>query len=161
MKTERRRSLVITALALVLSLSGLTALAQDRAPGNLQLVRDQIKADKKALVAEAMDLTESEAKAFWPVYEEYQKELIKPTNRAVKMIKDYAENYQSMTNDVAKQLTDEFLAIQAEQQELREAYLPQFRKALPDIKVGRYYQLEHQISALVNYELAANMPLMK
>jgi hypothetical protein len=161
MKTERRRTIIALALALVLSLLGSTALAQDRPSGHLRFIPDQVGADKKALVKEIMDLTESEAKAFWPVYENYQKELIKPTNRAVKMLKDYAENHQSMTNHVARQMTDEFLAMQAEQQKLREAFLPEFRKVLPDIKVGRYYQLENQVSALVNFELVANIPLMK
>ena len=62
---------------------------------------------------------------------------------------------------VAKKLTDEFLAIQAEQQKLRLSYLPQFRKALPDKKVARYYQIENKISAAVGYELATEIPLMK
>ncbi|HME44167.1 MAG TPA: hypothetical protein VKF36_13835 [Syntrophorhabdales bacterium] len=162
MKTDPTRTLLtITALVLVLSLSGFSALAQDRPPDHLRFVRDQVGADKKTLVKEAMDLTESEAKAFWPVYEKYQKDLDKPTNRTMNLIKEYAEKYQSMTNDVARQLTDEFLAIEAERQKLRETYLPQFRKVLPDIKVGRYYQLENQVSTLMNFELAANIPLMK
>ena len=152
---------MITVLALVLSLSGLPALAQDKPADNMQIVRDKVKADRKLFVAEGMGLTESEAKAFWPIYDRYQNEMIKINGRTVTMIKDYAKNYQTMTNDVAKKLTDEFLAIQAEQQKLRLSYLPQFRKALPDKKVARYYQIENKISAAVGYELATEIPLMK
>jgi len=152
---------MITVLALVLSLSGLPALAQDKSADNMQIVRDKVKADRKLFVAEAMGLTESEAKAFWPIYDRYQNEMIKINGRTVTMIRDYAKNYQTMTNDVAKKLTDELLAIQAEQQKLRLSYLPQFRKALSDKKVARYYQIENKISAAVGYELATEIPLMK
>jgi uncharacterized protein YnzC (UPF0291/DUF896 family) len=108
-----------------------------------------------------MELTDSEAKAFWPVYENYQKELSKLGTRTLNMITEYAKNYQSMNNQTAKKLTDEFLAIQGEQQKLRTSYLPQFRKVLTDVKVARFYQVENKINAAVNYELAANIPLMK
>jgi hypothetical protein len=152
---------IITVLALVLSLSGLPALAQDKPADNMQIVRDKVKADRKLFVAEGMGLTESEAKAFWPVYDRYQNDMIKLNGRAVTVIKEYAKNYESMTNEVAKKLTDEFLAIQADQQKLRVSYLSQFRKALPEKKVARYYQIENKISAAIGYELATEIPLVK
>ncbi len=163
MKTEGRKIFIVAALtlALVLSLSGLPALAQDKPSDNMQIVRDKIKADKKLFVAEAMGLTDAEAKAFWPVYDSYQKDLTKINDRTIAIIKNYASNYQSMTNEAAKKLTDEFLAIQAEHQKLRVSYLPQFRKVLSDIKVARYYQIENKVGAVVSYELATSIPLVK
>jgi hypothetical protein len=165
MKKEGRSVYVIATFALAavlaLLLSGLPAVAQDKPADNMQVLRDKLRADKKLVVAEAMQLTDSEAKAFWPVYENYQKELSKLGTRTINMITEYAKNYQSMNNETAKKLTDEFLAIQAGQQKLRTAYLPQFRKVLTDVKVARFYQVENKIHAAVNYELAANIPLMK
>jgi hypothetical protein len=155
------RIFIIAVLALVVCLSGLPALAQNKPADNMQLLREKIRADKKLFVAEAMQLTEPEQKAFWPVYENYQKELMKLNDRAASMIQDYAKNYDSMTDEKAKKLTDEFLTIQADQQNLRMYYLPQFRKVLPEKKVARYYQLENKISAAVNYELAMNIPLVQ
>jgi len=161
MNTKSRTIIIMMAAALFLSLSGLAALAQDKPADNMQLVRDKIKADKKLFVAEAMGLTDTEAKAFWPIYDSYQKDLTKLNDRTIAMIKNYASNYQSMTNEAAKKLTDEFLAIQAEQQKLRVSYLPQLRKVLSDIKVARYYQLENKVGAVVTYELATSIPLVK
>jgi hypothetical protein len=161
MKAASRTIFIITAFTLVLSLSGLPALAQDKPADNMEIVRDKVKADKKLFVAEAMGLTESEAKVFWPVYDNYQKELTNLNQRAVRMIRDYAHNYQTMTNQLAKALTSEFVTIKAEQQKLMASYLPQFRKVLPDIKVARYYQLENKMSAVVNYDLAMEIPLMR
>lgn len=161
MKKKGRIIVIMIALALVLSLSGLPVLAQDKPADNMQLVRDKIKADKKLFVAEGMQLTDAEQKAFWPVYDSYQKDWMKLNDRAAALIQDYAKNYKSMTNEKAKQLTDEYVAIQADQQKMKESYLPKFRKAIPEIKVARYYQLENKIGAVVNYELAMNIPLMK
>jgi hypothetical protein len=108
-----------------------------------------------------MQLTESEAKAFWPVYESYQQELNKLADRMIKLIKDYATNYRTMSDEVAKTLVDDYLAIEAERQQLRQAYLPQFRKVLPEKQVARYYQIENKVHAAVSYELAAEIPLVK
>jgi hypothetical protein len=77
------------------------------------------------------------------------------------LIKDYVDAYEKMNNDTAKKLLDEFISIEALGSKLRQAYLPKFRKALPEIKVVRYYQIENKIQAALFYELASNIPLMK
>ena len=128
---------------------------------NMQIVIEKIRADKKLLVAENVQLTETEAKAFWPVYDQYQDELFLLRSRTAKLIKDYADAYDKMNNDTAKKLLDEFMTIEALGPKLRQAYLPKFRKALPETKVVRYYQIENKIQAALFYELAANIPLMK
>jgi len=81
--------------------------------------------------------------------------------RSLKLIENYAGNSESMTNDIAKKLLDEYLTIERLRQKVREAYLPKFRKVLSEIKVARYYQIENKISAVVNFELAKQIPLVK
>jgi DNA-directed RNA polymerase subunit F len=136
-------------------------ISQEKPADNMQVVLEKIRADKKLLVAENMQLTEAEAKAFWPVYNQYQDELFLLRTRTAKLIKDYAEAYDKMTNDTAKKLLDELVSIEALGPKLRQAYLPKFRKVLPETKVVRYYQIENKINAALMYELAANIPLMK
>jgi hypothetical protein len=137
------------------------ASAQDKPADNMQIVREKIRADKKLFVAENMQLTEAEAKAFWPVYEQYQDELFLLRARTLKLINDYAEAYEKMTNDTAKNLLDEYMTIETLGLKLRQAYLPKFRNVLPEVKVVRYYQIENKIHAVLTYELGANIPLMK
>ena len=136
-------------------------VSQDKPADNMQILRDKIKADKKLLVASDMKLTESEAKAFWPVYEKYQDELFLLRTRTLKLINDYADAYETMSNDKAKALLDELMKIDSLGLKLRQAYLPKFRQVLPEVKVVRYYQIENKINAALMYELAANIPLMK
>jgi len=160
-----RRSTSKTILILVFSgflgLGSFLALAQEKPADNMQIVRDKVAADKKLFIATNMGLTESEAKAFWPVYESYQGELAQVEARAGRLLEEYAKNYRAMSDEVAKKLLDEFLLIEADRLKLRQAYLPRFRKALPDTKVGRYYQLENKIHAVVSYDLARVIPLVK
>ena len=160
MKTEAK-VFIITALALFLLLPGLPALAQDKPADNMQIVREKVKADKKLFVAEVMNLTESEAKAFWPIYDNYQKGLTQIYDRTMLVIRDYHDNYQSMSNEAAKRLTNELLAIEMDHHNLKESYLPLFSGALKDVKAARYYQLENKISAAINYDAASNIPLVK
>jgi hypothetical protein len=136
--------------------------AQDKPADNMQIMRDKIKADKKLVVAGNMELTESEAKAFWPVYDQYQKDLGAINERIVKMIKSYADAYnaKSMTDDGAKKLTSEYVAIEKAEAALKESYVPKLSKVLPAKKVARYMQIENKIRALVKYELAGEIPLV-
>ena len=160
MKSKNRGVFMVVLLAAVM-MWVVPALAQDKPADNMQILLEKIRADKKLLVADNMQLSEAEAKAFWPVYDQYQDELLALRTRTVKLIKDYVDAYGKMTNDTAKKLLDEYMTIETLGPKLRQAYLPKFRKALPEIKVARYYQIENKIQAAVMYELAAKIPLVE
>ena len=85
-----------------------SALTQDQSADNMQILREKVKADKKLLVATNMELTESEAKGFWPVYEDYQKDLAAINQRIGKLIESYAADYQAktLTDEKAKKLVE-------------------------------------------------------
>ena len=150
-------AVVVIALAFV----GSPASAQEKPADNMQIVLEKVRADKKLFIAENMELTEAEAKVFWPVYEQYQDELFLLRARTAKLISDFADAYEKMTNETAKKLLDENITIETLGPKLRQAYLPKFRKVLPEVKVVRYYQIESKINAALIYELARNIPLMK
>ena len=136
-------------------------IAQDKPADNMQIVLEKIRADKKLFVAENMQLTEAEAKAFWPVYDQYQDELFLLRTRTAKLIKDFSDAYEKMANETAKKLMDEYMTIETLGPKLRQTYLPKFRKVLPEVKVVRYYQIENKINAALMYEIASNIPLLK
>ncbi len=159
---------VLTALVLGM-ISAAPARAADDAQSakpaivvdNMTLLRNKIRADKKLAVSVNMELTPEEAAAFWPVYEEYQKEAAKLWDRTLKAITSYADAYADLTDETAKKLTDEAVAIEKDRAALRLAYLPKFRKVLSDKKVARYYQIESKIQAVLAYDMAGQIPLVK
>jgi hypothetical protein len=137
------------------------AAAQDKPADNMDLVKEKIRSDKKLFIATNMQLTESQAKEFWPVYEDYQAELGKLGDREIKLIEEFAANYETMSDDVAKKLLDDSLSIDSNHLKLRQSYLSKFRGVLPDKKVVRYYQLESKIDAVLGYEMARRIPLVQ
>lgn len=160
---KKIRGSTVLAILLIAALTFFVPLvrAEDRTADTMDIVREKVRADKKLFVAANMGLTEAEARAFWPVYEDYQKALDKLNALTGKLIEDYARNYESMSDMMAKTIVDDHLTIEMERVKLMQSYLPRFRQALPEKKVARYYQLENKIRAVVNFELARSIPLVK
>jgi len=137
--------------------------AQDKPADNMQILREKIRADKKLVVAMNMELTESEAKSFWPIYDQYQKDLQKLNRRILNLLESYADDFRgkSFSDENAKKLIDEALAIEVAEANLKSAYAPKLSKALPVRKVARYLQIENKIRAVVRYDIAAGVPLVR
>ena len=143
--------------------------AQSKAPGsdkpasNLAIIHEKLKADKKLIVAKYMDLTEAEAKKFWPVYDEYQSDLQKNNERLLRLLESYAADYKnnSLTDDKAKKLLDEWVAFEQDEGKRRGAFAPKVLQALPAKKAARYLQIENEYRILLRYELAATVPLVQ
>jgi hypothetical protein len=152
------RLFVIALVALI----AVPAFAQDKPASNMEILRQKIKADKKLLVAANMDLTESEAKGFWPVYDAYQAELQTLNERIGKLVVRYADLYnaKTLTDDTAKSLLDEALVIEQAEVSTKQGYVPKLAAVLPATKVARYLQIENKIRAVIKDDLAATVPLV-
>ena len=164
MRIELLKKTIGVAVAIVLmALPSMNLAAQDKPADNMQILRDKIKADKKLLVASNMELTESEAKNFWPIYDEYQKELRKINQRIVNVLEIYAADFRSksLTDDKAKKLIEEANAIEQAEVNLKSTFAPKLAKALPMVKVARYLQIENKIRAVIRYDIAQGVPLVK
>jgi hypothetical protein len=162
LKGEAKVKLITAVIFCVVALAT-PAFAQDKpADTNMQILLDKVKADKKLVVAANMELNEAEAKAFWPIYEAYQKELQTINERTGKAILAYADAYnkKAMTDDLAKQLTREALAIDQDELTLRKSSAAKLNGVLPAMKVARYIQIENKIRAALRYDLAAGIPLV-
>jgi len=140
-----------------------SVLAQEVTADTMQALKDKVKADKKLVVSANMNLTESEAKGFWPIYESYQKDLGEINQRLAKLITSYADAYNSNTLDdaKAKTLVNEAVAIENAEAVMKKAHVSKLSKVLPMKKVAVYYQIENKIRAVVRYELASEIPLAK
>jgi predicted outer membrane protein len=151
------------ALAIILLGIAPRIRAQDKPADNMQILRDKIRADKKLVVATNMELTESEANGFWPIYDQYQKDLQKINQRIVNLLESYADDFRakSLTDDKAKRLINEAVAIERVEADLKSAYAPKLSKVLPVRKVVRYLQIENKIRAVVKYDIASGVPLVQ
>jgi len=146
--------------AATLALPVLAAEEESKA-SDMEILRDKIYADKKFIVAENMHLTDEEAKAFWPVYEAYQKDLNKINEHMARLINEYALAYNkgALLDQTARRLINEAIDIEIEEAKLRKTYAAKLNKVLPGVKVARYLQIENKIRAIVRYDLASAIPL--
>jgi hypothetical protein len=141
------------------------ALAQAQTSGtsNMDILRQKVKADKKLVVAENLQLTEAEGAKFWPVYDAYQKELTQINERLTAVILAYAEAYKkgAVPDATAKKLIEDAAAVDDAEATLKRNSLPKILAVLPAAKAARYVQIENKIRAAIRYELAAGIPLVQ
>jgi hypothetical protein len=135
--------------------------SSDKPANNLESIHEKLKAEKKSMVSKYMELTEAEAKKFWPVYEEYQSDLQKSNERLLRLLESYAADYKgkSLTDEKAKKLLDEWIALEQDEGKRRSAFAPKVLQALPAKKAARYLQIENEFRILLRYDLAATVPL--
>ena len=147
--------------ALILALSPGWAMAQTADQWTqLQQLQADLKADRQAVVAANLPLTEGEAKAFWPVYKEYRGGAEKLGERVAGLITAYAANYTTMNDTKAEAFFNEMLAIDRDRLTLRQQYMPRVRAVLPAAKAARFFQIENKLDAIVNLAVASEIPLV-
>jgi hypothetical protein len=158
------RLLLVTVLMLALSAASAHAAAAadgESEKASVDVLLSAIRANRKALVAVNLKMTDDEAAKFWPVYDSYQKEMNALGDRLVALLGDYGKNFHDMSDDKAMKILDEYLNIEAERVKVKRSYVEQFAKALPGRKVGRFYQIENKMDAVIRYEMAKTIPVVE
>lgn len=122
--------------------------------------RTIIQSERKLLISQGLTLTAEEGNAFWPVYDRYMLDMKSAGDLRVKVITDYAASYGNLTDDTARQLISDMLDYQEKVIKVRKGYLRKFRKAIPETKLARFYQIENKLDAITNFVLADQIPLI-
>jgi hypothetical protein len=143
-------------------LFAVSAFAQDSMDEWLQLLKQDLKAQKKEMITKGMQtFTDEEAKRFWPIYDAYNNELGKFVDARVALISAYVEDYDKMTDAKATELLNRRFAIQKQRELLDDKYRPQFATALSPRRLVRFYQIEHQLQLLIELQAVSQIPKMK
>ena len=154
--TQKVSIILLTAGMTVLAGTGTAQTVDDQ----IQVARSALKADRKATVAEAMQFTEPEAKAFWPLYERYRAEMDKSADALLKLIKEYAQLYPDVPDERAKAMLNELGDLQKQRVETRNSYLKKIEKVLSPAKTLRFAQVESRLDLALQIELASQIPLV-
>ena len=128
---------------------------------DIELSRAAIQVRRQAIVTGAMDLEPKEAAAFWPLYREYRLEMARVGDRLAKLLATYLEQYENLSDQTASKLLDEYLAVEKARLGVKTKFVPRFRKVLPPRKVARFFQVDNKLDALIQAELAADVPLVR
>lgn len=148
---------VITSLLLACCLltAPFSALAEDTSALKKKIMFDQ----KKLIVLENVEFSADEGKDFWPIYDQLQEELFTVNQQSAKLIVAYASVYQTLTDDQATKIVDEYFKIREERTAVLKSYVPKLSKVLPGKKLFRYLQVETKLEAIARFEIAKEIPL--
>ena len=165
-----RKSFVWVGVTAMVMLSGVAqrqsvaqapAASQSSTDQDVDLLRKDIRSQKKQIIAANMQLTDAEATKFWPVYDQYTAELVKINDAKYAAIKDYATNYDAMTDDKALTLTRQILGVDQSVAQLRQKYVPIVSKVIAGKKTALFFQLDRRLVALIDLQLAAAIPMVQ
>jgi len=154
-------------LSLVPAAHGQAAAQSQPTPNQAQLdkdvslLRQDLRSQKKQLIAANLSLTADEATKFWPVYDQYSAESQKIGDKKYALIKEYAQGFGSLTDDQAMSLAKRSLALDEEVSALRTKYLPIVNKVLPGKKTATFFQLDRRVGLLMDLQLASEIPLVQ
>ena len=179
-KAARRTITLLIAFGLAVSMAGWGEAQQPTAPAqppsagapqeadqdqdltsDLALTRASIQLRRQAIVTSVMDLSPKEAEAFWPLYREYRMEMAKVGDRVSKLLVDYTGQYDTLTDEQAKKIMNEWLSIEKAKMNVKGKYVSKFQKILPARKVMRFFQADNKLDAVINAQLASVVPLAR
>ena len=127
---------------------------------DVEMLRADLRSQRKQIMAQNMTLTADEATKFWPVFDQYRQEAIKPNDARWALIKDYAANYDTMTDAQAQDYMKRSTAVDQQLLELRMKYVPVFEKILSPKKTALWYQIDRRIDLLINLQLSTSIPMV-
>jgi len=135
--------------------------AQSSVDQDIDLMRKDVRSQKKQIIAANLQLTDAEAVKFWPVYDQYTAELVKINDAKYAAIKDYATNYDTLTDDKALSLTRQIIEVDQSVAQLRQKYVPIVSKVISGKKTALFFQLDRRLVGLIDLQLAAAIPMVQ
>ena len=179
-KAARRTIMLLIALGLAVSMTSWVVAQQPTPPAqppagtaapeadqdedltsDLALTRASIQLRRQAIVTSVMDLTPKESEAFWPLYREYRVEMAKVGDRISKLLVQYSEQYDGLTDAQASQIMKDWISVEKARTSVKDKYVSRFKKILPARKVMRFFQADNKLDAILLAQLASVVPLAR
>jgi hypothetical protein len=135
--------------------------AQSSTDQDIDLLRKDIRSQKKQIIAANLQLTDQEAEKFWPLYDQYTAELVKINDEKYSAIKQYATNYSTLTDDQALSLTRQIIGVDQSVAQLRLKYVPLVSKVITGKKTALFFQLDRRLVGLIDLQLASQIPMVQ
>ena len=166
MKTMKKSVIAVLILAGSILANNRPLFAQDSSSAtvsdqDIQLLRKDVRSQKKQLIAANLPLTDAEAVKFWPIYDQYAAETTKISDTRLALIKDYAANYNTLTDAQAQDLVTRSIGVDESFVQLRQKYVPIFEKVLSGKKTAMFFQMDRRVALLIDLQLASAIPIVQ
>jgi hypothetical protein len=161
-RNEMKMRMLVAVVLLSLGVFSNVSAAQSSEPSldsYVESLRADLRADKVAIITEAMQFNDQESKAFWPVYRKYEADVTKVNDRRLALIKSYSDKFTTMTDADAKTIIDQSIDFESRRTDVKKKYAKEFQKAgLSSLTVAKFLQLEHRLDLLVDLKIASELP---
>jgi hypothetical protein len=138
----------------------LSAMVFAQETSYIEILKSDINTQRRTLITQAMEFSEEEAQKFWPIYKEYEIEYDKLMDKEIQLLKDYAESYENMGEEIAGQLANKSFEIEREQLNLSEEYFKKYTKELAIKRAVKLQQVLNRIELMINLQKASNIPVL-
>jgi hypothetical protein len=152
---------IMLAATPVLAQAPAETVTQGLTSADLEIIRTELRADKRKTTAETLKLTDAEAARFWPIYDKYINELTVINNSKYGLIKEYSEKYGKYNDKQAVDFITRWLAVDIDTARLRSKYVPIVGKVLPGVKAATFFQVDRRLAMLINLGLASQLPILQ
>ena len=147
--------------AILIAVIAAAVVSAQTADDAIQLTRSAIQTERQAIVATNLGLSESESAVFWPMYRDYRNAVNQAADAKVDILRRLFSDYETLTDDEAMSLLIDHLAFEKEMLKIRTSYAKKMSKVLPGRTVARFFQIENKMDAIIDYEMAGEIPLVK
>ncbi len=152
---------LIVVLAVLVAAFAPAVVSAQTADDAIQLTRSAIQTERQAVVAANLGLNESESAVFWPLYRDYRNAVNQAADARVDILRRLFSDYETLTDDDAMSLLDDHLAFEKEMLKIRTSYAKKMNKVLAGRTVARFFQIENKMDAIIDYEMAGEIPLVR
>ncbi len=150
-----------TCLAIVLAVLMTVPAAAFAQEAILEVLRSDVKAERVAMITEMMMFTDEQAEVFWPIYRDMEHEADKLTDQRIALIKEYADNYDSMTDKIAKDIIGKAIKLRDKRLSLEKKYYKKFSKALDPITAAKFYQINRELTMMIDIQISSGLPFFE
>jgi hypothetical protein len=161
-------TLAVLAVSLILSAGTRAQTAQQQGTNSgtmsnqdLELLRKDIRSQKKQLIAANLNLSDTEATKFWPVYDQYSDQQTRINDQRVALLQEYAANWKTISNDQALSLARRWADTDTATTQLRQKYVPIVAQVLTGKNTATFFQLDRRISMMIELQMASEIPLVQ
>lgn len=126
-----------------------------------ELAKSDLKTEYKTIIMESLNFSDAEATAFWPIFNDFFDQKTALLDEDMALLKDYAENYDNLEDDKIKTLVSAAMAVDASRLKIRKSYFKKVSKVLPTRKAGKLYQIDNQVSILMDFQIISQVPIIE
>ena len=125
----------------------------------IDLLRRDVRQQKAEIMGVMMLLSATDAAKFWPIYSDYDMALAKLNDQRLENIKEYARNYNDLTDEEADRLIEKSVSFQKERADLLAATYEKVKQALGGVTAARFAQIEHQLLLIIDLQIDSSLPI--